>query len=51
MEHFYQFHSQNKHGIINVEEFRNHVTELQNKGYLTYVYKDNGDCFRQFSNF
>ena len=51
MEHFYQFHSQNKHGIINVEEFRNRVTELQNKGYLTYVYKDNGDCFRQFSNF
>lgn len=51
MEHFYQFHSQNKHRIINVEEFRNRVTELQNKGYLTYVYKDNGDCFRQFSNF
>ena len=51
MEHFYQFHSQNKHWIISVEEFRNRVTELQNKGYLTYVYKDNGNCFRQFSNF
>lgn len=51
MERFYQFHSQNKHGIINVEEFRKHVTELQNQGYLTYVYNNKGSCFRQFSNF
>lgn len=51
IERFYQFHSQNKHGIINTEDFRKHVTELQNQGYLTYVYNDKESCFRQFSNF
>lgn len=51
MERFYQFHSENKHGIINVEEFRKRVSELQDKGYLTYVFNDKNSCFRQFSNF
>lgn len=51
MESFYQFHSENKHGILNAEDFRKHVIELQNQGYLTYVYKNNESCFRQFSNF
>ena len=51
MEHFYQFHSENKHGIINVEEFRKRVSELQDQGYLTYVFNDKRNCFRQFLNF
>ena len=48
-ESFYKFHSQNKDGIINVEEFRSKVQELQNKGYATFVFNDKNSCFRQFT--
>ena len=48
-EAFHKFHSQNKNGIINVDEFRNKVKDFQDKGYATFVFSDNNSCFRQFS--
>ena len=51
-EAFHKFHSQNKEGIINVDEFRNKVKYFQDKGYATFVFNDKNNknsCFRQFS--
>ena len=48
-EAFHKFHSQNKNGIINVDEFRNKVKGFQDKGYTTFVFSDKNSCFRQFS--
>ena len=51
-EAFHKFHSQNKEGIINVDEFRNKVKYFQDKGYTTFVFNDKNNknsCFRQFS--
>lgn len=48
-EAFHKFHSQNKEGIINIDEFRSRVQELQNKGYTTFVFNNKNSCFRQFT--
>ena len=48
-EAFHKFHSQNKEGIINVDEFRARVQELQSEGYATFVFNNKNSCFRQFS--
>lgn len=48
-EAFHKFHSQNKEGIINIDEFRSRVQELQNKGYATFVFNNKNSCFRQFT--
>ena len=48
-EAFHKFHSQNKEGIINIDEFRSKVQELQNKGYATFVFNNKNSCFRQFT--
>ena len=48
-EAFHRFHSQNKEGIINIDEFRSKVQELQNKGYATFVFNNKNSCFRQFT--
>ena len=48
MEKFNQFFSQNKYGFIGTDEFRNQVSELQNNGYITFVFNDRNSCFRQF---
>ena len=48
-EAFHKFHSQNKNGIINVDEFRARVQELQNEGYATFVFNNKNSCFRQFT--
>jgi len=48
-EAFHKFHSQNKEGIINVDEFRTRVQELQNEGYATFVFNNKNSCFRQFT--
>lgn len=48
-ESFHKFHSQNKEGIINIDEFRSKVQELQNKGYATFVFNNKNSCFRQFT--
>lgn len=48
-EAFHKFHSQNKKGIINVDEFRSRVQELQNEGYVTFVFNNKNSCFRQFT--
>lgn len=48
-ESFHKFHSQNKEGIINVDEFRSRVQELQNEGYATFVFNNKNSCFRQFT--
>ena len=48
-EKFHKFHSQNKDGIINVDEFRARVQELQSKGYATFVFNNKNSCFRQFT--
>lgn len=48
-EAFHKFHSQNKEGIINIDEFRLKVQELQNKGYATFVFNNKNSCFRQFT--
>ena len=48
-EAFHKFHSQNKEGIINIDEFRSRVQELQNKGYATFVINNKNSCFRQFT--
>ena len=48
-EAFHKFHSQNKEGIINIDEFRSRVQELQNKGYVTFVFNNKNSCFRQFT--
>lgn len=48
-EAFYKFHSQNKEGIINVNEFRARVQELQSEGYATFVFNNKNSCFRQFT--
>ena len=48
-EAFHRFHSQNKNGIINVDEFRSKVQELQNEGYVTFVFNNKNSCFRQFT--
>ena len=47
-EAFHKFHSQNKEGIINVDEFRSRVQELQSEGYATFVFNNKNSCFRQF---
>lgn len=49
LEAFHKFHSQNKEGIINVDEFRSRVQELQDKGYATFVFNNKNSCFRQFT--
>lgn len=46
---FHRLHSQNKNGIINVDEFRARVQELQNEGYATFVFNNKNGCFRQFT--
>ena len=48
-EAFHRFHSQNKEGIINIDEFRSRVQELQNNGYATFVFNNKNSCFRQFT--
>ena len=48
-EAFHKFHSQNKEGIINIDEFRSKVQELQNEGYATFVFNNKNSCFRQFA--
>ena len=48
-EAFHKFNSQNKEGIINVDEFRARVQELQSEGYATFVFNNKNSCFRQFS--
>ena len=48
-EAFHKFHSQNKEGIINIDEFRLRVQELQDKGYATFVFNNRNSCFRQFT--
>ena len=48
-EAFHKFHSQNKEGIINVDEFRIRVQELQSEGYATFVFNNKNSCFRQFT--
>ena len=48
-EKFHKFHSQNKDGIINVDEFRARVQELQSEGYATFVFNNKNSCFRQFT--
>ena len=48
-EAFHKFHSQNKEGIINVDEFRARVQELQSEGYATFVFNNKNSCFRQFT--
>lgn len=48
-EAFHKFYSQNKEGIINVDEFRLKVQELQDKGYVTFVFNNKNSCFRQFT--
>lgn len=48
-EEFHKFHSRNKEGIINVDEFRARVQELQSQGYATFVYNNKNSCFRQFT--
>ena len=48
-EAFHKFHSQNKEGIINIDEFRSRVQELQNNGYATFVFNNKNSCFRQFT--
>lgn len=48
-EAFHKFHYQNKEGIINIDEFRSRVQELQNKGYTTFVFNNKNSCFRQFT--
>ena len=48
-EAFHKFHSQNKEGIINVDEFRARIQELQSEGYATFVFNNKNSCFRQFS--
>lgn len=48
-EAFHKFHSQNKEGIINIDEFRSRVQELQDKGYATFVFNNKNSCFRQFT--
>ena len=48
-EAFHKFHSQNKEGIINVDEFRTRVQELQSEGYATFVFNNKNSCFRQFT--
>lgn len=48
-EAFHKFHSQNREGIINVDEFRTKVQEFQNKGYATFVFNNKNSCFRQFT--
>ena len=48
-EAFHKFHSQNKEGIINVDEFRARVQELQSEVYATFVFNNKNSCFRQFS--
>ena len=49
LEAFHRFHSQNKDGIINIDEFRSKVQELQNNGYVTFVFNNKNSCFRQFT--
>lgn len=48
MKKFNQFFSQNKHGFIGMDKFREQVSELQNEGYITFVFNDRNSCFRQF---
>ena len=48
-EAFHKFHSQNKEVIINIDEFRSRVQELQNNGYATFVFNNKNSCFRQFT--
>ena len=48
-EAFHKFHSQNKDGIINVDEFRSKVQKLQDNGYATFVFNNRNSCFRQFT--
>ncbi len=48
-EAFHKFHSQNRDGIINVDDFRSKVQELQNEGYATFVFNNKNSCFRQFT--
>lgn len=48
MKKFNQFFSQNKHGFIGTDKFREQISELQNEGYITFVFNDRNSCFRQF---
>lgn len=49
VEKFNLFFTENKQGVVNSYNFRKIVEEMQEDGYLTFVYNDKNNCFRQFT--